>query len=231
MTHTETAWQTDERRSLRSRINWPAVFAGVVIALSMQFLLSLLGTAAGISISEKVGAKTLQVGGMFYLALTLIASVFVGGLVSSLLTSGENKQEAILTGFVVWGVTFLSIVLLALAGIQGGANVLFSSPGQSQLIWEDSARQAGVTEAQLGEFRAKNPTLSTQVQDPANQQAALDLAKKTAWYGFFLTWISMLAAAAGAYVGAGPTFRPVWVQQKNVNLREELLRDIPVGSR
>jgi hypothetical protein len=173
----------------------------------------LLGAASGLSLSDKVSGRAMQNGAVIYLALTIFASLFVGGIVTSQLTGGENKEEAILSGFVMWGVAFVALLFLGSAGIQGGANVLTSAASARAQVapmnWEDSARQAGVTDAQINDLKAKNSNIAAQVQDPANQQAAKDAATKATWYGFFITWISMLFAAGGALAGAGPTFRVI----------------------
>ena len=201
----------ESRASLGSRISWSAVFGGAVIALSMQFLLTLLGAASGLSLSDRVSGKAIENGAMIYLALSIFASLFVGGVITSLLTGGEDKQEAIISGFVMWGAGFVALLFLGSAGIQGGANVLTSATSAraqvAPMTWEESARQAGVTEAQVNELKAKNSNIAAQVQDPANQQAAKAAVTRATWFGFFITWISMLFAAAGAYLGAGPTFR------------------------
>jgi hypothetical protein len=204
----------ESRSSLGSRISWGAVVGGAVIALSLQFLLTLLGAAAGLSLSNNVSGESMKNGALVYLALTMFASLFVGGVVTSLLTGGENKQEAFLSGLVMWGVAFVTVMFLGTAGIQGGANVLTSAANAKAqaaptATWEDSARQAGVTDAQINDLKAKNNNIAAKVQDPANQEAARQAASKAMWYGFFITWISMAFAALGAYSGAGPTFRVV----------------------
>jgi len=204
----ETSIPAESRASLGTRISWGAVCAGVVIALSMQFLLMLLGTAAGLSLSDRASGRTIQNGALIYMGLTIFASLFVGGMVTSLLTGGENRQEAVLSGLVMWGITLMVALFLGAAGIQGGANVVASARAQNP-SWEESARQAGVSDAQINDWRAQNRNIAAQAQDPANQQAAKDAATRAAWWGFFITWISMVFAAGGAYAGCGPMFRVV----------------------
>jgi len=207
-----TVYGADVRGSVSNRISWGAICAGVIIALSMQFLLTLLGTAAGLSLSDRTSNRTLQNSAMIYMALTIFASLFVGGVVTTLMTGGENRQEAIISGFVMWGVALVAVLFLGAAGVQGGVNLFNTANNaraQTGTTWEDSARQAGVTDAQINDWRAQNKNIAAQAQDPATQQAAKDAATRATWYAFFITWISMLFAAGGAYVGAGETFRIV----------------------
>jgi len=222
MQNPDTSILTEKSHSLSTRISWGAIFAGAAIAISMQFLLTLLGVASGLSLSDKVSGKAMQNGAVIYLALTCFASLFVGGVVTSLLTGGENTQEAILSGLVMWAVAFIVVLYLSSSGLQGGANVLNSATNAraqvAPMSWEDSARQAGVTDSQINDVKAKNSSIAAKVQDPATQQAALDAATRATWYGFMITWISMAFAALGAYVGVGPAFHVIAV--KSVLIRQ-----------
>lgn len=49
-----------------------------------------------------------------------------------------------------------------------------------------------------------------------NGDTAEELARRYAWLSFGCTWLSMVAAAFGAYLGAGPTFRATVVGQHEV---------------
>jgi hypothetical protein len=93
--------------------------------------------------------------------------------------------------------------------MQGMTNTAQTASTQN---WEIGAREAGVSAEQIEDWRRKvGGSGDRTVQDPRNQQAALNAATRISWYAFAGTWLSMLAAAAGALVGAGPTFRLVAV--------------------
>lgn len=48
--------------------------------------------------------------------------------------------------------------------------------------------------------------------DMATTTEEIDRATRMSWYAFGGTWISMIAAALGGFIGAGPTFRVVPVR-------------------
>jgi len=141
--------------------------------------------------------------------VTTVTALFVGGLVTSLYTVGENKTEAVMSGIIMWATLFTLLLVLSGAGIRSGFSAM-AAIGTGAPSWEAAAREAGVPADQIENWRR---TGAAAVQDPQKQQAALDAAKHIGWYAFAGTWLSMLAAAAGALAGAGPTFRVVAVRR------------------
>src|SRR4051794_12765683 len=89
---------------VHSRINWAPVLAGSVLALAMYFLLTLVGTALGLSIHGRVNDRSLAIGAVVWAIIVTAWCLFVGGFVASQFTTGENKFEGTVYGFLVWGV-------------------------------------------------------------------------------------------------------------------------------
>ncbi|HVK12236.1 MAG TPA: hypothetical protein VM597_26020 [Gemmataceae bacterium] len=202
---------------VRSRVSWGAITAGAVLALSLYFLLALLGGAIGFSISDKVKPENLGTGAAVYAIVVTAVCLFLGGYVASQLTTGENKLEGSLYGIFVWAAVFAALVWLMASGVKVGFSAMMGvatagtvvADNTRQADWEASARQAGVPQDRIEEWKAKAkdaPASARQaVEDPKNQQAAADAATRVAWYAFLGAWVSMMAAAAGGYVGSGPT--------------------------
>ena len=193
------------------------ILAGSVLALSLYFLLALLGSAVGFSISDKVTAHNLGNGAAVYAVVVTAVCLFFGGYVASQLTTGENKVEGSLYGIFVWATVLAMLMWLMASGVKVGFNSLIGIATAGKVAadntrpgdWEASARQAGVPQERLDEWRQKAkdaPAAARQAaEDPQNQQAAADAATRVTWYAFFGAWVSMMAAAAGGYVGSGPT--------------------------
>jgi hypothetical protein len=190
---------------VRSRIHWGAIIAGSFLALATILLLSLLGSAIGLSISGNVSDQSLTVGAVVWAILVTAGALFLGGFIASQLTTGENKIEGALYGLLVWALTFglLATVLtrvtaFTFSNMIGMAN---AAPGET---WEESARRAGMPQAEIDRARGTIPNASAKAHevlaDPDNRTRA-------AWYGFLGTLIAMLAGAIGGFVGAGPTLR------------------------
>src|ERR1700732_3421158 len=88
--------------SVGSRISWGAIMAGAILALGIYSLLTILGGAVGLSISERVNPTTLKTTAVIWTLITMVAGIFVGGMVVSQFTVGETKTEAMLYGVIMW---------------------------------------------------------------------------------------------------------------------------------
>lgn len=216
---TDTAVHAEDVVPVRSRISWGAVVAGSVLALSLYFLLALLGSAVGFSVGDRVNPHNLATGAAVYAIAVTAVCLFIGGYVASQLTTGENKVEGSLYGIFVWATVFALLLWLTATGVKVGFNAMVGVAAAGTVAadttrsgdWEASARQAGIAQERIDELkaRAKDAPASAKraVEDPQNQQAAADAATRVTWYAFFGAWVSMMAAAAGGYIGSGPTLR------------------------
>ena len=210
--------RVEDSVSVGTRISWGAILAGTVLALGVYFLLATLGGAVGLSTSDRMNPTTLQTGVIVWAFLTTIAALFVGGVVTSLYTVGEKKVEAVISGVIMWATLFAVLMVLGAAGIRAGFHSMEGMASSAQIAsttnWENGARAAGVSAEQVEEWKRKQPaTPEKAAQDAQRQQAVADAATRISWYAFAGTWLSMLAAAGGALVGAGPTFRIVAVRR------------------
>jgi hypothetical protein len=212
----DTPVQAEDVIPVRSRVSWSAVVAGAAVALSIYLLLTLLGTAIGLSIHDRVGDRSFNIGAVVWAILVTAGALFVGGFVASQMTTGENKIEGVLYGMLVWAVVFALLITVlsrvvasgmgALIGLANPVSNVATGPG-----WEDNMRRAGATDADIDRARTEINNLperaKTAINDPANRQQAEENATRAAWYTFLGTLVAMIASALGGYVGAGPTFR------------------------
>ena len=103
-----------------SLASWGAIFAGVVVILVVQLMLSLLGMAFGLWIIDPVqGAPmdALSIGAAIWWVVSSIIAVFLGGWVSGRMAAGALTMNAMLHGVITWGVGTLLTVYLLTAGI------------------------------------------------------------------------------------------------------------------
>lgn len=184
-----------------SRISWGALLAGLFVTLAVFVLLSTFGVAVGLSTADAAGRDTVTIGTGVWAVVTALAAFFCGGCVVSRFTTGESKMEAVVYGTVLWGASFALILwatgsvlrtgsTLAVGSAQVAATGIEAGPSN----WEQAARRAGATEAQINQMRADLPT-AARVQDVSAQAA---------WWSFAGILVSMLAAIGGAVAGAGP---------------------------
>ena len=112
-----------------ARISWGAIFAGAIIALATQLVLTLIGTAVGLATlnpatGQNPTGTTLGLGAAVWLAISSLVSLFLGGYVAGRLGGTFNGW---LHGLATWAtVTMLTILLLTTAagGLIGTASGL-----------------------------------------------------------------------------------------------------------
>ena len=206
MRHTASAVEADNGLSVGYRISWGAVLAGAVIALAVYFLLSILGAAVGLSVRGHINSAALRDTAIGWSIVTWCAALFLGGVVTSALTLGENKIEAIVYGAVMWGVVVATILLMGGIGLRTGIVALTDiTHSGSHSSWASLARDEGVPQEQIDSWQKKlGEGKGGGSVDREDLEAA---APRITWFAFAGTWASMLAAAAGAWLGAGPWLR------------------------
>ncbi len=111
------------------RVSWQAIIAGVIVAVSVQILLSLLGAGVGLGMVHTTASASPDAGsfgigaGLWWLISNLLA-LAAGGYVSAWMAGISLRFDGMLHGFVTWGITMLLTVYLlssAVGGLIGGA--------------------------------------------------------------------------------------------------------------
>ena len=221
---------TEDLTSVRSRVCWGAIAAGTVVALGVQFVLTLLGGAIGFGILGNTQTSDIGVPALVWVVVSAAISLFAGGFVAAQATAGENKREAGLYGVLVWSAMFATVLFLTVAGVRVGFNALLgtaavgtnvaevASRGTPSGDWEAAARQAGISPNLITEFKTKVSNAPAEakaaIEDPATRarveadaRKASEVTSKAAWLALAATLVSMIAAIAGGLVGSGPSFR------------------------
>lgn len=119
----------DVRTVLLNKVNWGAIFAGAVIALVIQFLLSLLGVGIGAATldpatGDNPDAGTFSMVSAIWYAVTGIIAAFAGGFIASRMSGRTLASSGALHGLTSWAVTTLFLLYLlttAIGGLVGGA--------------------------------------------------------------------------------------------------------------
>ncbi len=132
---------------IHKRIAWGALFGGVIIAVAVQLLLSLLGAAIGLgTVNVNAGttpsASGFGIGAGLWWVISSCIALFVGGYASAWMAGISTRFDGILHGLVTWGMaTLLTVYLLssAVGSIVGGG---FSALGSAT-----SAAGSGISSA------------------------------------------------------------------------------------
>jgi len=112
-----------QRSIAMKRISWPAVFAGVILAMVIQLVLSLLGAAVGLGTLDPMtaggtpDASTFGTSaGLWWVASSLI-SLFIAGAVAGHLAGVPTKLDGMLHGLLSWGLATLIATWLVTSAI------------------------------------------------------------------------------------------------------------------
>ncbi len=115
--------------TLFNKISWGSIFAGVAMALAVQFLLNLLGVGIGAAVLDPATpdnpeATTFSImGGIWFVVAGIIAS-FVGGYIASRLSGRPSNTTGGYHGLTTWAVTTLVVLYLlttSVGALVGGA--------------------------------------------------------------------------------------------------------------
>ncbi|RVH41205.1 PhnA-like protein [Sinorhizobium meliloti] len=112
---------------VRTRIG--AVFAGVALALAVQFLLNLLGVGIGAAVIDPATAdnpnpSTFSIAGGLWFVVSGIVAAFAGGYVASRVSGRPSKATGSYHGLISWAVTTLVVLYLlttSVGTLVGGA--------------------------------------------------------------------------------------------------------------
>lgn len=117
------------RQPALRRISWAAIFAGLIITLVAQVVLSVLGLSIGASainpLTDQNPGETVGIGAAIWLVISSIISLFLGGWVAGRMAG--FPREGGLHGLVTWGAATLMTILLlssAVGGLLSGAGKL-----------------------------------------------------------------------------------------------------------
>ncbi|AUD07572.1 YrzE family protein [Spirosoma pollinicola] len=129
---TTTLYQDRPSRvDFMKRISWSAVFAGVLVAIVTQMLLTLLGLGIGLGTIDPVEEHNpmagLGIGSAIWYIVSSLLSLFIGGWVAGRLASTPRLFDGMIHGVLTWClVTLLTIYFLTttLGSIIGGVGQL-----------------------------------------------------------------------------------------------------------
>lgn len=212
------AYATDVvARVAPARVGWGAVFAGLVVAVSLQILLTVLGAAIGVTALDATdGSRAVGIGAAIWALLIPLITLFVGGMVAGRFSPIYSKGDAVLRGVLVWGMSILLAAYLVGTGasrVIGGAFSMVGDLGSgavsaagavagqtSEEQIRNEAQQRGITEADLRREMEQARQQASEVAGTAQEGAEMGL-----WVALGALLLSLGAAVFGA--GMGPKSR------------------------
>jgi hypothetical protein len=185
-------------RNFGRRVSWGAIFAGVVIAMAVQILLTVLGVGAGAAVveaAERVDPAAWTVGVGLWWVITGLIALFIGGWVAGHLSTNPDRIDGALHGLATWGLVAVIGVWLAgttLGTVTAGAwqAVATNNTAQQQDIMAPRQQQLDVPNMQQNE-------ITEQLRRAAEEG---DEAAHAGFWGFAALLLGAVAAAFGGFL-------------------------------
>ena len=119
----------DAHTILINRVSWGAIFAGVVVGLVVQVLLTMLGVGIGVATldpgaGDNPAVSTFSIATGLWYVLSGIIAAFAGGYIAARMSGKTVATTGALHGLTSWAFTTLLVLYLlstAVGGIVGGA--------------------------------------------------------------------------------------------------------------
>ena len=116
-THSRPTIDDDAHTIMVNRVAWGAIFAGVVVALVVQVLLTMLGAGIGMATldpasADNPAASTFSITGAVWWVVSGIVAAFAGGYVAARMSGRTLPTTGAFHGLTTWAFTTLLVLYL-----------------------------------------------------------------------------------------------------------------------
>ena len=159
---TATAVVGDElANARRDRVRWGPIWAGLITALGLFILLSVLAIGIGAqAVDSGAGAEESGAASGIASAVIALLAFLVGGYVAAKTSGVIGRGYGALNGFLVWGLGVVLILALAafglgsLFGASGDLFAQYQQMGQPQADVDPNTAVEGIRNGSIGAFVA-----------------------------------------------------------------------------
>jgi len=174
------------------RITWASIFAGLLVALGIQLLLSLLGIGIGMGsvnpLRDRNPAAGMGIVAMLWWAISFLLAVFAGGWVAGRLSKTGNKFETNMHGILTWALFVI-------------VNVYIMSSAAGSILYT-AGNIAGRADSATIQERITAVNANPLQSEARVRLAANDVASALSKAGIF-SFVGLLLGAVLAAVGSG----------------------------
>lgn len=212
---------------------WSAIFGGMIAAMGVQVILTLLGVGLGAAVTNPASepwadsdARGMGIGAVIWLILSGIISFGVGGFVAGKMSGVVRTGSGALHGMLAWALAaVVGTMVTALAGsatlggaaagagagaggVAGTMRAPYIALGSGREPVTDATRTDGTTRTTVVSPDGNTPRVSEADARLAAEKAAKGVARVSLWTGLAFV-LSMLAATAGGMAGRKGMFGPL----------------------
>ncbi len=195
------------------RLSWGAIFAGLVTALGVMVLLSVLGLAVGLSsVDSDDQPGNFGLGAGIWGGISALIAFFVGGWMAGWARPTGHTAGGLTQGVVMW----MAAIVLLVYMLAGGVGSLLRTAGNVAATGVQAAGASANAVADDPQMRQEVTAATQEVTDqvqstieqarqkvtPQNVERVADAAAGGAWGALISLLLTLGASAAGGYVGA-----------------------------
>ncbi|MDB5826036.1 MAG: hypothetical protein JWQ73_256 [Variovorax sp.] len=243
----ETSLQTPPRVARSTawrRVSWGAIIAGVVIAMVLQLVLSLLGASLGLSTVDPASSGSPEratfavAAGAWWVASSALA-LFAGGWVAAHLAGAPDKTDASLHGLLTWGLAtvVMAAVAMSVVGsvVAGGGKLLGAAAAGASGTLADAVRSQTPADISIDNLKGQAQQRLAQAASPgaspvdpsapltedqkaqaeAKARQLADHAARRASQAALAALLAMVIGAVAATFGGSLAGRRYWVANNN----------------
>lgn len=199
---TATVLAEDDPEPVKNRVQWGPIIAGLLTALTLFLLLTVLGIGLGASVLDPANAGD-EVGTWAALwgAITALVSFLVGGWVAAKTSAVGGSFGGLMNGLMVGAAGLVLIVYLTTVGLGNLFGTISANIGDIANLAGNVAQVQGVTPEEAQE---EAQDAATQVQEEIEQidpNAAFEAVRNGAIGTFLGMLLPVVAAGFGGYLG------------------------------
>ncbi len=199
------AFDTGENvMTVRNRVQWGPIIAGLATAIGTFLLLTVLGIALGASVLDR-NAPGDEIGtwAAVWGAISAIVSFFVGGWLAAKTAAVGGPFAGLINGLLVGLSGLILILWLTGTGLGNLFGTISQNLGDIVNVAQEQAEQEGVTteDAQQQTQQAQDQAQQTAVEAEQTLRSSFDEVRDAAWGTFLGLLLPLLAAALGGYLG------------------------------
>lgn len=179
-------------------VRWGPIFAGIVVAVVSQLMLSALGASIGGFAAGEATATSIGTGLGVWAVISLLISLFLGAWVMASSCGPMNSKTAMLNGTIMWATTLVISGWLLASGVSGTFGVLVANAGGAAgEVFNQVQEPGGVDLPSQDQISQAIPNI-----DPAQAAQAAANAARGGLYFLIGSLLGLVAALIGATVGA-----------------------------
>lgn len=207
MTPEEGACKTKYGYGFHKHISWSAIVVGTLVAIGLGFLFDLLNLGIGAAAYKTTGEGMagLMIGGLIWLIICAIITMFIAGWVTGRFASHEcgncKAGVGVAHGFAMWS---LALIITLIMAMHAGSLIPFYTHLPYVGVTQSSVTSDNTAAATNATSTTTTTTSSTDNTAPAtNENASTDNAAKAFGMATLSVFLIFLIGAIAACVGAG----------------------------